>query len=70
MIISHSELRYILASDSKGKMVLDHDDDNPTQMPTLSESSGKPQEVEYKVVWEMSCNYSWIFPSARKATSN
>lgn len=42
MIISHSELRYILGSDSKGKMVLDHEDDNPTQMPTLSESSGKP----------------------------
>jgi len=62
MIISHSELRYILGSGSKGKMALDHEDANSTQMPTHSESSGEPQEVEYEVVWEMNYNY----PSAPK----
>lgn len=42
MIISHSELRYKLGSGSRGKMVLDPEDANPTQMPTPSESSGEP----------------------------
>lgn len=42
MVISHSELRYILGSGSKGKMVLDHENDNSTQMPTHPESSGDP----------------------------